>query len=73
MLVPSQLWSCVSEVFKIFLVEREKAVLYGCKTGFLLGEVRVEICHILNRLLQTKTKTLFFTIYSNFSNESDIC
>lgn len=50
MLLQSQLWSCVGEVFKIVLVEREMTVISGCKTGLLLSELRVKIVHILNRI-----------------------
>ncbi len=64
MLVQSQLWSCVGEVFKIVLVEGVNAVLNGCKTGFLLSEVRVKIVHIFNRLLQNKTKHYFGPIFT---------
>ncbi len=64
MLVQSQLWSGVGEVFKIVLVERKKTVLNGCKTGFLLSEVRVKIVHIFNRILQNKTKHYFWPIFT---------
>lgn len=61
MLLQSQLWSCVGEVFKIVLLDMENTVLNGCKTGLLLSEVRVKIVHILNRILQSKTKMVFIT------------
>ncbi len=70
MLLQSQLWSCVGEVFKIVLVEGVNAVLNRCKTGFLLSEVRVKIVHIFNRLLQNKTNIILdqlFTLINQLS------
>lgn len=48
MSVVPQFWSYVAKVFKTVLMEREKAFLYGCETGVLLGEVRVKVVHILD-------------------------
>lgn len=66
MSVVPQFWRYVGEVLKTFLMEREKAFLYGCETGLLLGEVRVKVVHILDGILQNQTNMLLFLISSTF-------